>query len=157
MNTNTKLLLEWHAASRPDIVRSKNWYVAAGCLCAVIIAYGVLTSAWGLSLTFALLPALYYLIRNQNHRRHHIRIFEIGIQWDGRLTPWAEWKEFWILEGPSYHELHIAPQRSSSADLVIQTAEIDPFLVRDVIGTYLPQIGHQKERLLDALIRFCKL
>lgn len=157
MNTNTNLLLEWHATSRPDTVRSDKWYLVAGCLCAVIIAYGVLTSAWGLSLTFGLTPALYYLIRNQGHRKHHIRIFEIGIEWNGHLTPWSDWKHFWILEGPGYHELHIAPRKGSSADLVIHTAEIDPFLVRDLIATFLPQIAHQKERILDALIRFCKL
>lgn len=156
MNTNTNLLLEWHAPSRPDHVRSDKWYVVTGCLCAVVIAYGVLTAAWGLSLTFALLPALYYLIRNQGHRKHHIRIFEIGIEWDGRLIPWSDWKHFWILEGPGYHELHIEPMKRGT-ELVVQTGDLDPFLVRDVLGVFLPQIGHQRERILDALIRFCKL
>lgn len=157
MNTNTNLLLEWHAPSRPDYERSHEWYMIAGALSAVMIAYGILTSAWGLSLTFALLPGLYYLVRNQNHRRRRIRLFEMGIEIDGQMTPWGEWKEFWILEGHGYHELHVLPVKHFRSELMIQTGDIDPYLVRDVLNNFLPQVANRRERILDAIIRFCKL
>ncbi len=157
MNTNTKILLEWQAAARPDHERTEKWYVAAGSFCAIMIGYGILSGAWSMSLIFALIPALYYLLRNQGHKQHQIRILATGIEFDGRLTGWGELKEFWILEGPGYYELHIAPVKPMKGDIVVMTGAIDPFVVRDTIGVFLPQIAHRKERLLDAIIRFCKL
>lgn len=157
METNTKTLLEWHAASRPDYVRSEKWYVVAGAFCAIMIAYGIFSDAWSLSLIFAFVPGLYYVLRNQNHKKHHVIVRDVGIVFDGRLTAWGELKEFWILQGPGYYELHIAPLRSMKSDIVVMTGDIDPYVVRDTIGQFLPQIAHRKERLLDAIIRFCKL
>jgi hypothetical protein len=157
MQTNTNTLLEWQAPTRSDRVRSDQWYAIGGALCAVMIAYGILSGSWSLSLIFALVPALYYVLRNKSHSKHTIRLKETGIEYDGRLTPWAEWKEFWILEGTDYYELHIAAVRTTRSELVIQTGEIDPYAIRDALGQYIPQIAHQKERLLDAIIRFCKL
>lgn len=157
MHTNTKTLLEWQAAARPDHERSEKWYVAAGSFCVMMIAYGILSGAWSLSLIFAFVPALYYLLRNQGHMLHTIRMLETGIDYDGKLTAWGEWKEFWILEGPGYYELHIAPMKQMKSDIVMMTSDIDPYLLRDTIGGFLPQIAHRKERLLDAIIRFCKL
>jgi len=157
MQTQNKIILEWHAPSRPDHTHSEKWYVVAGALCATMIAYGILTAAWSLSLIFAFIPALYYMLRNQGHKLHCVRIRDVGIEFDGRLYGWGELKHFWILEGPGYYELHVAPTRQFKSDLVVMTGDTDPYLVRDTLGVFLPQIAHQKERLLDAIIRFCKL
>src|SRR5688572_24816113 len=99
METHTNILLEWQAASRPDHVRSEKWYVGAGALCAVMIAYGIFTGAWALSLIFAFIPALYYMLRNQGHKKHCLRVRKTGLEFDERIYSWGELKEFWILEG----------------------------------------------------------
>ncbi len=157
METKNTIILEWQAAARPDYERSEKWYVGAGTFCIVMIAYGILSGAWGLSIIFALLPALYYMLRNQGHKKHRIRIREMGIEIDDVIRGWGELKEFWILEGPGYYELHIAPMKKMKSDIVVLTGTVDPFVLRDALSAYLPQIAHQKERLLDAIIRFCKL
>ncbi len=157
METNTNTLLEWQAAARPDYDRSEKWYVIAGTLCILMIGYGILTSAWALSFIFAVIPALYFVLRNQGHKQRQIRIRELGIEIDGKLTGWGELKEFWILEGTGYHELHVAPNKQIKSDIVILTGDIDPYQLRDTLGKFLPQVDHRKERLLDAIIRFCKL
>jgi hypothetical protein len=157
MDTNTKPALEWQAPVRVDHERSQKWYLVTGLICATFIGYGIFTKAWTLSITFATLGGLYYLTRNERHAPHSIRILDIGIEFDGLLRPWAEWKHFWILRGEGYHELHVTPQKNFRQEILIQTGEVDPYLIRDTIGLYLPQITHQKERLLDAIIRFCKL
>lgn len=157
METKNNIILEWQAASHPDHKHSEKWYVGAGSFCIVMIAYGILSGAWSLSIIFAFVPALYYLLRNQGHKAHQIRIREMGIDFDGRLFSWGELKEFWILEGLGYYELHVAPRKQMRSDIVVMTGDTDPFVIRDTLGKFLPQIAHQKERLLDAIIRFCKL
>lgn len=155
-NTNT-ILLEWEAPSRPDHDRSPRWYITGGSSCGLMALYGIVTGTWSMALVFAFIPALYYLIRNTSHRNHVIRLRELGVEFDGRLTPWGELKEFWILSGPAYHELHIAPVKKSRAELVIQTGDIDPYALCELLGQYMPQIVDRQEHLLDAIIRALKI
>ncbi len=157
METKTQSLLEWQASARPDHERSEKWYIGAGICCILMIGYGILSSAWALSFIFAMIPALYFILRNQSHKQHTIRIRDIGIEFDEKLLSWGELKEFWILRGSGYHELHIAAKKQMKSDIVVMTGEIDPYRIRDTIGAFLPQVDHRKERLLDAIIRFCKL
>lgn len=160
MQTKTNqrnMLLQWSAPVRTNPVRSEKWYLTGGLLCATLVTYGILTAAWSLSLVFAFVPALYFLSRNQDHKDHSIQLLEDGIEFDGVFRPYSDFREFWILQGPGYYELHIAPVKQWKPEIVIQTGVEDPFHVRDVLGAFLPQIAHQKERILDAFIRFCKL
>ena len=157
MYTNTQPLLEGKAPAKVEHERSERWYVVASCFTATMIVYGLLSGAWTMSLSFAMLAGLMFLIRNEKPRVHDISISDIGIEFDQKLLPWSEWKHFWILRGPDYHELHIEAKKHLTSDLVIQTGDIDPYQLRDVLSTFIPQIDEQKEKILDAIIRFCKL
>ncbi len=157
MQTNTHVLLEWQAVSKINHERSPQWYLITGILCIVVIVYGIVTGAWGMSLVCALLAGLFFLVRNEAQVIHSIRILETGIEFDGKMFMWSDWKHFWILQGQSYHELHIETNRRFSADIVIQTGELDPYVIRDLLSQFIPQIAHKKEKILDAIIRFCKL
>lgn len=158
MDTKTYLTphLEWQAPSQVTHERSHRWYAVAGVAAASAIVYGVITGAWTLSVVVALVGGIFYLIRNHEHRTHTIRILPLGIEFDGVLRPWHRWKNFWILVGPGYNELHIAAGGLHS-DLIIQTGSMDPYVVRDTLLHFLPQHPKPREKLLDAISRFCKL
>ncbi len=158
MKTQTQTpLLAWQAPLRATHRRSEQWYTVAGSLSAVLILYGVLTSNWVFAFVFALVPALYFLVRHENHRDHTIEIYETGINFDGKFRAWSEYQEFWIFHAPGYYELHIASVKAYGRDICIQTSNIDPYVIRDVLGYFLPQSANKKEKTLDAIIRFCKL
>ena len=156
-NTQKTPLLAWSAPTKVTHERSEKWYVAGGLLCATFIAYGVLTGEWALAVVCGLLGGLYFLTRNDTHGDHTIAIYEEGVVFDEKNIPWGDLKEFWILEGRGYHELHIGAAKYWKADLVIQTGTVDPYTVRDTIGKFIPQTLQKKEKFLDALIRFAKL
>ncbi|OGJ63312.1 hypothetical protein A3C52_04955 [Candidatus Peribacteria bacterium RIFCSPHIGHO2_02_FULL_51_15] len=157
MNTNTQPLLEWRAPARINHEKSDRWYLVSGIICAIFVVYGILTGAWTMSITFGMIAGLYFYVRNLDHPLHYIRIFEGGIEFDGLYYIWPDFKHFWILDGKTYHELHVEPIKGLRADIVILTDQIDPFELRDVLNQFIPQIAHKRERLLDAIIRFCKL
>jgi hypothetical protein len=96
-------------------------------------------------------------VRHQTHDTHKADILTTGFQLDNTLSPWEDLKEFWILQGRGYYELHIAPKNTRKADIVIQTGEKDPFVVRDMLLQFIPQTAGKREKILDAIIRFCKL
>jgi hypothetical protein len=156
-NTNTDPILMWEATAKVNHERSQNWYAVAGVITSTLIALGVLSGSWSFAIVFALIAALYFLVRNERHRTHTIRIYDYGIDFDGKMTPWTQWKHFWILRADNYHELHIAPLGALKQELVIQTGDTDPYTVRDTLAQFIPQIANQNERILDAFIRFCKL
>ena len=157
MNTNTEPILAWNAPARVTHERSDRWYLVGGLLCLTAVMYGVISGSWSLSVTFGMIGGLYYLTRNEKHPDHTISIREMGVEYDGSFRSWGDYKEFWILRGDGYHELHISTSKFLRPDIVIQTGEIDPHAIRDTIAQFLPMTDQKKERLLDAFIRFCKL
>jgi hypothetical protein len=62
-----------------------------------------------------------------------------------------------MLASPDHCELHIESKKSHRADLIIHTGPMNPLTVRDTMSRYLPQNPEKREKLLDAIIRFCKL
>ncbi len=157
MNTNTKAYLEWKAPRRPDYKKSKQWYLTGAVACLSMVAYGILLGSWSTALVFAFIPALYFLVRDQSHQTHAIRLMELGVEYDGRLHTWGELQEFWILVGDGYHELHIAPVKRWAPEIIIQTEPMDAYAVRDALIQRIPQVATRREKILDAIIRFCKL
>ncbi len=157
MNTNTQPLLAWQAPTRTKPERSERWYLVGGVCLSTMITYGILTGSWMMSLTFALIGGLYVLTREEEHHDHKISLLDVGIEYDGHFYSYADFGEFWILKAPTYYELHISSVKSWRPDIVLQTADIDPYVIQEILGQYLPQVGHKKEKLLDAFIRFCKL
>ena len=150
-------LLEWQAPSKITHERSHSWYVWASIVTLGMIAYGILTAAWTFSVTIAILAGLFFLIRNEPHPIHTIRILPLGIEFDGTLHPWNDWKDFWMLASPDHCELHVESKKHLKPNLIIHTGPMNPLLIRDTMSEYLQQNPVKKEKLLDAIIRFCKI
>ena len=150
-------IIEWQAPSRITHKRTQGWYMSASIVTLAMIVYGILTGAWSFSVTIAILAGLFYLIRNEPHALHTIRILPLGIEFDGITHGWNEWKDFWMLASPDHCELHVEPVKYLKHELIIHTGNVNPLLIRDTLSQFLPQNPQKKERLLDAIIRFCKL
>ncbi|MEQ1849434.1 MAG: hypothetical protein ABL890_02490 [Candidatus Peribacteraceae bacterium] len=157
MDTHPHTLLSWTAKAKVDHERGNLWYVIGGGFCGFMIVYSILTAAYTQVIVFLLLPGALMIIRRASHKEHTAAITDAGFMLDGALTPWNDLDEFWILRGSDYFELHISQKNSLKGDILIQTGSEDPMQVRDLLLTYVkPGIG-KKERIVDALIRFCKL
>jgi len=155
-NMNTTLLA-WQAPAHNDHERSDRWYLIAGLVAAIFIVYGLVTGAWLMSVCLGICSGLYFLVRNEKHKNHSITITKMGVEFDGVMHGWSELKDFWMLSGPGYCELHIASRKRLVGDLRIQTGDLDPFHVRDVLHHFLEQDPHKREKLLDTISRLCKL
>jgi hypothetical protein len=149
--------LSWTAPKYAKHERSSRWYSVAGIVVATAITYGIISGNMLLSLIVGLIAGLYLIIQDADHALHTITIHETGVEYDGQFYGWGDCTEFWILRSPHYYELHIALKSRFKGDLCIQTGEMDPYLIRDRLVEGIPQTVQRKEKILDAIIRFCKL
>lgn len=156
-STSTPTLLTWTAPAIADRKRGPTWYLVAGILCAGAVAYGVISGAWSLSVTAGMLAGLTLITKDLRPHSRKVAIDPRGIAIDEAFLPWNELHEFWILMGSGRSELHISRATHWKPDLVLHLGEVDPYSVRDTLGQFLPQNPRAKEKLLDTIIRFCKL
>jgi signal transduction histidine kinase len=85
-----------------------------------------------------------------------VEIREDGIAIDGVAHSWTEYKNFWILQGDGYSELHLAGQRKNQHFKVL-IARIDPGLLASILVHYIPQNPDARENIFDFILRVCKI
>jgi hypothetical protein len=150
-------ILAWTAHSIPHHERSARWYLIATVAAVCLIAYGILTGAWTMSLLTMLLAGLYFLLRRQQPTYSQMAIAENGFTWNGIFTPWNGCAGFWLIHTPRYSELHIWRNAGRPHDTVIQTDDIDLTTIRAVLSRYLTERTDRKEEALEKIIRLLKL
>ena len=161
----SKILLEWQALDVHPHKRSSRWYMLGGIFILMFAAYGLWEGSWLMALVAILIGGMYFLMRNTAPRKITIRITAIGVQVEENVTPWNQLKDFWILLGPDYSELHFAPQGMAQRELKVfirdpqTTAENapDPGMIRETLLQFLPERPGMQERFLDSLARILKL
>ena len=163
METNTKPpenareILRWEDTRNPAHVRSARWYLMGGVFVLSCAVYGIVTGQWSFTVVMILLAGMYVLTRNTADIKLSIAITQEGVVYQNEFTGWRDCVDFWLLQGHDYVELHIARRKWSSSEIIIQTANLNPQMIRSALGQYLPERSGQTERLLDTIIRICKL
>lgn len=136
--------------------RSKRWYLIGGIVALAFAAYGILTGAWSLTLVVLLIAAMYYLLRKSPPIVKQITIAAAGVTFDGAFTPWSGFDGFWFIQTPLTIEVHLH-RTSAKQEIVIQIAEIPVIDIRAALSPFLTERADRTERLLDRIIRICKL
>lgn len=153
----SEVLLSWTAPSHHNHVRSVRWYAIGGALILTIAVYGIVTSAWSVTLVSLLLGGVYFITRREPTALKEIRIETDGVQFQDSFTPWTQCGEFWLVQTPLFTELRIVRKGFAKSDIRIQTGPIDPTVLRSTLSQFLPMRADQREHLLDVIIRLCKL
>lgn len=149
--------IEWVAPSHHNHERTPRWYAIFAAVILGIAGYAILAGAWTVALVTTLLGGVYYLVRREPTPLKYIRLEKDGFQFQETFTPWKQCKDFWLVQTPLFTELHIRKQSGVLPEVVIQTGGIDVPQIRAFLSDVLTMRTDQKERLMDALIRLCKL
>ena len=160
MNTNTPIeapLLSWAAPEQPTHVRSTLWYIVAGVFFASLLAYSIMTQAWTFTVVLVLSVGAYGYAHRKAPPLRRINVSERGIIWGKTFISWLRCEGFWLLQGPGYVELHVELKDGRTRHLVIQTGEADPVQIYTVFSRFIPLFPDRHEKLLDAIIRICKI
>lgn len=154
--TITPPLIGWEAPASPDIERSAQWYAIAGVLAISFVAYGIVIHSITTVTVAVLMIGVYVLTHAKPGKKIAVEIREDGIAIDGVAHSWTEYKNFWILQGDGYSELHLAGQRKNQHFKVL-IARIDPGLLASILVHYIPQNPDARENIFDFILRVCKI
>lgn len=150
-------LFEWSALTHHGYERGSRWYMVAGGVAGLIACISLLTGAWSVAVVTVVIAGLYYFSRKHEAPLHRIRIDSTGFLFDDTFTTWRNCVDFWVVQTPTFSELHILRKEGSPREAILQTADINITVLRSTLSQYLPIRADQRERLLDALLRLCKL
>jgi hypothetical protein len=148
-------ILSWIAPEHLHQERTKIWYILAAIFFAICLAYSIATEAWTFTALIIVCTAVYWKMHAQEFPMKKMRMWRNGFAVNDKYNEWGNCTGYWILRGSNYHELHI--ERKSGNDIKIQTGDIDPFLLHDLLENLLPRLDDKGEKLLDTIIRICKL
>ena len=153
-----EVLLNWKAPTIVQHERSKRWYVYSGVFAAACIAYSLFTGAWSFALVIAAIVLSYVV----SHRSQHIPEVQVaitknGVLYDGTFTRWKNISCFWLLSFPGMKELHIQKTKGLLREVTVQIGDIPLPEIRAILSQYIQEHPDQKERILDRIIRLCKL
>ncbi len=151
-------ILEWTAHSTPEHDRSPRWYLMGSMLVLAFAAYGIVSADWTLTVLTLLLGGTYFLVRRAPATMATIAIQDKGFLFNGTFVSWGDCSGFWMIHTPGWTELHIRSNRGViKRDYIVQTADIDPNAISAILSHFLQQRSDQRERLIDRIIRLCKL
>ena len=149
--------LSWSAPTAPMHDRSPKWYMYGALFVLACAVWGILTGNWTFTIVMLMTGGLYFLVRKAPVPISTITLTESGFIFDTEFTQWTDCESFWMVQTPAYAELRIRKKRGVLRNVVIQTGALPPQLIRDVLAKFLPESTDQGERLVDKIIRICKL
>jgi hypothetical protein len=153
---NTRPLLEWKAPSSAHHIRSERWYAIGGAAVIAMAAYGIITGAWTFTVVILLCGAMYMLLRGHAPPLKSIAMWEHGFLYERTFIRWEDIAGFWFIHAPDFSELHLQ-KKTDDQTIMIHVRDVDFGELRAFLSHFAPEITDKKERLLDIIIRICKL
>lgn len=149
-------MLAWNAPSTAHHIRSERWYAIGGIAVILMAAYGIITGAWTFTVVIVLCGAMYVLLRGHTPPLKSIAFWEQGLLYERMFVRWQDIEGFWFTYARDFTELHFA-KKTDEEEIMIHVRDVDVEELRRTLSHFAPELNNKKERLLDVLIRICKL
>lgn len=148
-------ILEWQAPQHLHHERTRTWYIIAALFIIACLGYSVYTAAWTFTAVLIIMTVLFLHVHQEAPQEKRMRIWQKGYALGDTFVNWNSCVGYWILKGHDYYELHI--EKKNGYETKIQIGESDPYQIHDTISLLIPELPDRKERVLDTIIRICKL
>ena len=151
-------ILSWNAPSHPKHNRTVQWYTVFFIIILGFAGYGAYTGNWTFAILMLLCGLIYPLLHDHTPPEKRIDIYPQGFLFADALTRWDDCTGFWLVPTKTYTELHVEYlEGKKQKEVKIQTGNIDTASLRLRLAEFIPELSNRGERLLDMIIRICKL
>jgi hypothetical protein len=155
---HNKLLLHWKA---PEFIihhRGVKWFLTAGIILILLIAYAIYTRSATMAIVFIILGGVYYLTHNQHPKIIDIKVTELGIFMGEKFFPYNMINSFSIIYHPPYiHHINLRLADKTLSRVAVQLDVQDPVAVRKLLVREIPEVEGDSESFTEMLIRMLRL
>lgn len=149
-------IVSWEAPSANHHIRSERWYVIAGITALAMAVYGIVTGAWTFTVVILLCGAMYVLLRGHTPATRVISLYEHGVRYERTFIRWQDIAGFWFVHAHDFTELHLA-KKTDDDEIMIHVKGIELQELHTLLSHFTPELTDKHEKLLDVIIRLCKL
>ena len=151
------MLISWTGTQRPKHERSPLWYIIAGSITAILLAYSIWTGAWTFTIVIVLTTGVYLAMHRIQPEEISVTVAEHGLLYGNTFIPWLDLSAYWILQAHNHSEIHFEWRKPKKKELCISTGNADILTLRQTLHSFLAERHDKNERLLDTISRVCKL
>jgi hypothetical protein len=151
------VLLTWQAPSIPVHERTKRWYLTGGVVVVLCAVYGILSGSWLFAVVALLCGGLYFLLKDHLPADKSITVTDQGVMFEQHFVRWDDLSGFWVLETPTYNQLHILRKNPRAGNITILTGSLNLLAVKTAFAEHIPEQTDKRENFFDMIIRLCKL
>ena len=139
--------------------RGMTWYVVAGGLVALLIAYAAYTGSLSMAIVFALIAGLFILVQNKKPRTLSFSVTNMGVFYDEEFYPYNQIDAFWIVYHPPYiRSLYLNIRNGKRLNrLKVELDAQDPQELRALLLKEVPEAEGANEPMSDLIIRILRL
>jgi hypothetical protein len=150
-------LLAWEAAEYVHYEKSRTWYLVAGVITILLIAFWIFSEDYIPAVAVALLAGVVYLYSHELPSIQQIVVNRLGIAVGDKFYPFVSVKSFWMIIDQNVRQLNIETTGKLGQTVTIQLGSVDPILVRKTLAVEIPEASGREESMLDRLARALKL
>lgn len=152
--TKDDVLLEWDGMSFDKKDKGLKWYLLAVLFILVLIGVLIWQRDWyAIGITVVVSAVFFWYLNAHEPEQRHFSITPLGIMVDDRLYPFSEIHSYWVVYNQSVKKLYIAFTRKYLPPLNISLENIDPVVLKSILGRRIPEQTKRGENLLDQIIR----
>ncbi len=161
----------WSFLEFPKYTRGKAWYVGAGVVGAILIAYAFFTHNFLFALIVVMMALIIFLQHTRSPKKITCSIGAGGIKlarqnfagqnlgWLARQDiPWNDITKFWIIyQPPEVKKLYLATKRFLMPQISVPLEQQNPVQIRELLLKYLPEdLTKENESNVDTMSRILK-
>lgn len=150
-------LLTLEGTRFPVQKRGKAWYAVAGLLLFAFALYGVLAGLWLLLFICGLMAFVEWKLMHVEGTKQRMLVAKEGVVYDGAFIRWEDIEGCWAVRAGHLADIHVVPRQGKGKDLRIQIPLEQAEQTLLTVGQHTTLLEQTRERLIDTIIRICKL
>ena len=153
------ILLEWETPEFIPTPRGRLWYITAGIIMALFVAYGLLSDNLTMAIVFIMLAIVFMMVEKKKPRMVRAVITDMGVQYKDEFYPYHHINAFWLVYHPPHvRVLYLRVRRGHRIEpLRIELNGQKPQVIRHLLLKEVPEIEGAQELTTDILARVLKL
>ncbi len=140
------IILEWNAKEFEQYEKGTGWYLTLALLTVLVVGYFLFLKDYFAALTMLVMYAVIFYFSKHQPKDVVIRITTKGIRIDKLFYAYSSVHNFWIVNHDQAKTLHFETTAYLNRSIIVQLADQDPELIRDVLAEYIPENGANANR-----------